>query len=433
MIRKSNISLKSSCSGTAQFAGALLFRNSFIILALCSFLTGPSYAQIRAPEANTFRTTQYTSGVTRVDTIWIVCSDPGTVVNRLVANPPAGFPVVDIEWSKYNDTTYSYDPPFLSETGVSVSEAGNLTSGGYRARITDGGILDTLFHAWLFIDTPPVAATIRNFTCYYLALNGTAQYARFFYYDPGDNSKIELLNTTMFEWTSVPESDIPYPTLEIDPITYNPPFEDTWYYLTVTDAMGCSSVDSVFYESINVKADFEPQPAEGEAPLEVAFTNNSINGVAFYWDFGDEQITIEENPEPHIYYIPNEYEVKLGARSESGCTDTLIFQFIVVEPSALNVPNVFTPNADGINDYFFVAAKSLRSIHVRVMNRNGRKVYDFKGEGEALREWRGWDGKIGTKYASSGVYYYVINAVGWDDVQYTEKVYRGTLTLIGRK
>ena len=40
-----------------------------------------------------------------------------------------------------------------------------------------------------------------------------------------------LPNGTNFEWSSIPASAIPYPTLELNPITWEPPFEDTDYYL----------------------------------------------------------------------------------------------------------------------------------------------------------------------------------------------------------
>jgi len=51
-----------------------------------------------------------------------------------------------------------------------------------------------------------------------------------------------------------------------------------------------------------------------------------------------------------------------------------------------------------------------------------------------LKEWEGWDGYIdaGSK-ASPGVYYYIIEALGWDDVEYKSRVYRGALQIIWEK
>jgi hypothetical protein len=55
-------------------------------------------------------------------------------------------------------------------------------------------------------------------------------------------------------------------------------------------------------------------------------------------------------------------------------------------------------------------------------------VYRYVGD---PREWEGWNGKIdGTKGdAPTGVYYYVIDAVGWDGVRYRNGQYKGFLHL----
>jgi gliding motility-associated-like protein len=104
---------------------------------------------------------------------------------------------------------------------------------------------------------------------------------------------------------------------------------------------------------------------------------------------------------------------------------------IVVAPSELSIPNVFTPNGDGINDNFMVEAKSLKNISVEVYSRSGLKVYSFLGDGETLREWKGWDGNVNSSSskAAPGVYFYIIRAYGWDDVIYDSKEYRGFVYL----
>ena len=395
------------------------------------------HAQIFAPEASKALSTQYSSGFSRIDTIYVICrSDANGDENTgsLSAKPPLGYSGVNFSWSKYIEATNNYGPAFHTENGVDVSTANDLTSGGFRVRVTDGGSLDNYYYAWLFVDTPYVANRIQNFTCEYLAMNGFIGTALFSYFDPGNNAEISLQNGSKFEWTSEPHIDLPYPTLELNPVTYSPPYEDTWFYLTVTDSMTCNDRASLFYESINVKADFVPDPASGEAPLEVRFDNKSINAVSYKWFFGNDTTSTLENPDPNIYFFPGSYEVVLAAVSEAGCIDSLSFNWIEVEPSSLDIPNVFTPNEDGYNDYFYVSSTSLRTLHVKVMSRDGKKIYEFEGEGEDLRDWNGWDGKVrGGKYASPGVYYYIIEAQGWDFVDYPSSVYRGALHLIRDK
>ncbi|MBE0674654.1 MAG: hypothetical protein IH591_08340, partial [Bacteroidales bacterium] len=58
-------------------------------------------------------------------------------------------------------------------------------------------------------------------------------------------------------------------------------------------------------------------------------------------------------------------------------------------------------------------------------------VYSFRGEGDRLRDWPGWNGNVNESSvkAAPGVYFYVIRAIGWDNVVYETKEHRGFLYL----
>jgi len=219
------------------------------------------------------------------------------------------------------------------------------------------------------------------------------------------------------------------------PPIFTPPLEDVTYMLQVSDSFGCVSESSFYYESIHVKADFSVEPQKGEAPLEVTFIDKSIRGTYYKWEFGDgkDSISTLKDPGSHIYYRPNVngYSVKLIIESDLHCIDSMRIDNIVVEPSELDIPNVFTPNEDGMNDRFVLQKKSLRYLSVEIFSRSGMKVYSFSGQGEALRNWEGWDGTINNSsaLASPGVYFYVIRALGWDDVDYDSKEQRGFVYL----
>ena len=118
--------------------------------------------------------------------------------------------------------------------------------------------------------------------------------------------------------------------------------------------------------------------------------------------------------------------------SDLHCIDSLRLDTkVVVDPSELNVPNVFSPDGDGINDNFIVESKSLIYISVEIFSRSGLKVYSFFGQGEQLKQWKGWNGNINSSSvkAAPGVYFYVIKANGWDNVKYSGKEYRGVVYL----
>ena len=405
----------------------------FIIAAV--FLPLILHGQLTAPGSGAIRYTSYPSMPGTNDPIFIYCSTTGTETGTLSSSVSGGGGPYTFSWFRWNETNNSFSDAVKNETGVTSSTINNLVEGGYKLEIDSAGFPDTSFVAWVVFDEPPFAEAklvnpIKH--CNYVALDGdtAATVNTFPYFDRGSGSPLNLSNELSFIWSSEPISPIPYPKTDIDPITFKPPLEDLTYTLTV-NSLACSSESSFFYESIHVNADFTFDPSEGEAPLEVTFTDESVRGYLYTWDFGDSTFSYQQNPEPHIYYKPGEYTVLLNIESERYCKDSLRSEIITVEPSALSIPNVFTPDGDPYNERFMVKSKSLRYLSIEIFSRSGMKVYAFSGEGENLKNWTGWDGNINNSSvkARPGVYFYIIRALGWDDVDYDGKAYRGFLYL----
>lgn len=375
--------------------------------------------------------TSYESAQGVKDPIFIFCNSTGSQSGTLFASSPSGKGPFNFSWYKWSDITKNFSDFIKTDSGVSISSLDSLDEGGYKVIISGG--FDTSLVGWIFIDKPYSMAQLQNATCDYVALKGQAAVDTFFYKDPSNGIPIQLPDGVKFLWSSNPTSTIPYPDLALNPQTFDPPLVDVTYNLQVSDSFGCVSESSFFYESIRVKADFTADPVDGEAPLVVTFTDKSIRASTYRWEFGDgkDSISLVNDPEPHTYYIPGSYSVKLTVESVLHCIDSLRYNSIVVDPSELNIPNVFTPNGDGFNDNFMVESKSLRNISVEVFSRSGMKVYSFFGEGETLRNWQGWDGNVNgsSTKASAGVYFYIIKALGWDDVSYSGKEYRGFVYL----
>lgn len=393
-----------------------------------------SLAQLSAPGMNALRHTTYPSAPGVNDPVFIFCNSSGTQKGTIQAVSPGGTGPFNFSWYKWSDITKSFSIFLKTDAAVNNSTSANLDKGGYKVRITDSGGYDKSLVGWIFLDSPFAKASLQNYTCDYVALSGKAAIDTFYYNDPADGTAISLKNAFTFTWSSDPTSIIPYPSIDLNPVTYTPPLEDVTYKLQVVDSFLCTSASSFPFTSITVKADFTDDPAEGDAPLEVTFTNNSVRGSTYLWNFGDhlsDSTATLKDPAPHTFYKPGDYYVKLTVTSDKGCVDTIRSEKIVVDPSELNVPNVFTPDGDGINDYFIVESKSLRSISVEIFSRSGLMVYSFSGEGDSLKNWKGWDGNVNnsSSKATPGVYFYIIRALGWDDIIYSGRLYRGVLYL----
>lgn len=90
-----------------------------------------------------------------------------------------------------------------------------------------------------------------------------------------------------------------------------------------------------------------------------------------------------------------------------GCSD-FSDQIILVTPE-VSFQNVFTPNGDGINEYFVINTGGSIHLQIRIFSRSGLLVYE--GEGTEIV----WDGKSPSGVElESGIYYYVLNSINGD-------------------
>ena len=102
-------------------------------------------------------------------------------------------------------------------------------------------------------------------------------------------------------------------------------------------------------------------------------------------------------------------------------TDTINIMYKDCEDT-LVIPNIFTPNGDGVNDYFVIKNAKDWNINLQVFNRWGNDVY------KADNYQNNWDGKNKGNPLADGVYFYIINAKGLFSGR--EKEYKGSLTIM---
>ena len=91
----------------------------------------------------------------------------------------------------------------------------------------------------------------------------------------------------------------------------------------------------------------------------------------------------------------------------------------------ISFPNVFTPNGDGVNDYFFPRSyltRGLVEFEMSIYNRWGEKIYETTNT-----EGLGWDGTYNNVKQPEGVFIYKISAKFKDGQKETKQ---GNLTLI---
>jgi gliding motility-associated-like protein len=189
-------------------------------------------------------------------------------------------------------------------------------------------------------------------------------------------------------------------------VTAGPP-DITSYELLVTDANGCSDRDTVVVDvETELQAAFTVGPIEGTAPAFIDFENTSQAAIYYVWDYGDG-ITDSLFSPNHLYTDSGTYRVVLYAISAGGCRDTAVYEFIHLDQHVYAfIPNIFTPNADGLNELFVVNSLGFISMNGQIFNRWGKLMssVDFVSGG--------WDGKTnGGADVSAGTYFYTIDAL----------------------
>ena len=199
-----------------------------------------------------------------------------------------------------------------------------------------------------------------------------------------------------------------------------------YYYVSVENKnTGCTSDGFIEVISGTLQAGVTHPVLRGPAPFAVTFTNTSSTSsrqtkINTYWNFGngDTAITQWLNQRPYTEYKePGTYTLHLYAQVGQ-CFDTLSRIILVDQPSDLIVPNIFSPNQDGVNDVFFLRSKNIQKVSIRIYDRWGALVYQVKDSTNPLL----WDGTNETgKPQAEGVYFYVLEALGGDGTQYSMK------------
>lgn len=303
-------------------------------------------------------------------------------------------------------TNYA-NPSYTWETGAHTATITPTTSGYYTVTatspngcvLTDSTLVDITMMPWDFqeIDSVPTSCGTNN-GAVVAVMNGTFNDPPYYTWNgPGANNP-SFIHASV--WQNLPSG---------------------WYYISV-ESDGCYRYDSIFVTISNPPvAGLSGTPLTGDAPLDVTFTNSSTSSTDYVWNFGNGNTTTatDNSGQNQTYTDPGTYTAYLVA-NQGNCHDTAYVTIVVntppvppippvIVPVDLSYPNVFTPNGDGINDFFEFQLLNIKSIHVDVINRWGDLVYstddvNFK-----------WDGKSGGKMVSEGVYTFKYEAKGAQD------------------
>jgi gliding motility-associated-like protein len=176
------------------------------------------------------------------------------------------------------------------------------------------------------------------------------------------------------------------------------------YVIDTTNGSACASLpDTCFITPMPAPVAGFDTVSLGAFNTTYQFADTSTGGSSWFWDFGDGNTSTQQNPS-HQYGGAGTYTVTQIVTSASGCVDTIVTTVVIGE--GILIPNVFTPDGDGINDEFWIPSSGFESFEIEIFNRWGTKIWEASA-GEIR-----WDGhSTSGQMMSDGTYYFILKAI----------------------
>ncbi len=162
-------------------------------------------------------------------------------------------------------------------------------------------------------------------------------------------------------------------------------------------------------ETTKPVASIDASAIGGYAPLTINFNSiNKSDNAKWTINGGSPK---EGSFIEHTFSQPGTYSVELVVTNKQGLSAKDNITIEVYSSSEISeIPNVFSPNNDGINDGFIIISKNIKQVDIQLYDKQtGKLVFKTNNLNEA------WDGNLPTgEPAKAGTYFYIINAIGND-------------------
>ena len=146
---------------------------------------------------------------------------------------------------------------------------------------------------------------------------------------------------------------------------------------------------------------------------------------SYYWEINAPSTLLCDSCLQTDLFLMGNTTVSFTVENEIGCQAN--DKMVVTAIRQLFSPNAFSPNEDGINDWFYLQSKNDLAIKsFKVFDRWGGLVFE-KSAIYTNDEQNGWNGKAGTKPLHNGIYAWFAEVVFPDGVSV---IYKGEISLV---
>ena len=161
-----------------------------------------------------------------------------------------------------------------------------------------------------------------------------------------------------------------------------------------------------------------PQPTNIENPNILFRDNSNTDFLNSEWHLGDGSIIYNEANFWHTYNDTGIYTIKYYITNANNCTDSIINNLIIHPIYSVFIPNAFSPNNDGKNDFFMPTTIGASSFNIMIFDRWGKLIYENNKK---------WNGKVNSKMLPNGSYAYSITVYNFVNKPF---IYTGFVNLV---
>ena len=153
------------------------------------------------------------------------------------------------------------------------------------------------------------------------------------------------------------------------------------------------------------KVNFETEVIVSNGIPTHSFINTTDRAISWSWNLGDGNISNDKDPY-HNFKRKGYYNVSLTAINEEGCSKTHTRKIYGENDYNLLAPNSFTPNGDGINDFFIPEALKVMDVEfsMSIFSQTDGLLFETKSNNIP---WDGINNQNGEKCAN-GNYIWIV-------------------------
>jgi gliding motility-associated-like protein len=197
------------------------------------------------------------------------------------------------------------------------------------------------------------------------------------------------------------------------------------YDVTISDIGGCTASASIYlaeFDHPTIDAGNDTSIYSGGIATLVVATNLPVNKVQW-------SPYIASSANSLIAYAApadtTKYRVVVGYGRGCVLTDSVTVN-VIDSDATINVPNVFTPNGDGINDFFYITSTGVKAMKIYVFDRWGNKVLETT---DPAFRWDGNDAVANGEPLGTAVFTYMIEYVSYKK-ENEKRIVEGSVTIV---